>query len=842
MTALRPWQTDSDAFQRLATATRAVKHLGDEHQEAVTEGLRLAFTRVYRAVAFDIDGTLTVPGGIEIDPDMASIVGDLLRRGVPVYLITGRGRGGARSAARQVASKAGLLSADGALAFPYVRRLRCVTHNGAYLLSSDEGGAFLRSEEQLYQASDDIARWHKEIAQLLSKLGTLPADAYGMLPEPEPGSVRIEFRSPALRDLARGAIQEWIETQSVPGLHITVGTYGVLSMLDVGVPDKGDASNACAERLGVDSEQVLRIGDQGDEGGNDYNFLAVVAGFSVDRVSSEAGICHPVLDDAHVQLRGAAATRQLLEQVYLFAPLSVAPDQSTVRARLLSFERSAISLARTETIDIERLLTVRTRQLLAHDPEGRDAPMRVDDLFDQRSGGIRLASWELPEACGHAGIQEAFDFNLLDRCSDAAHGPRRCMYTDNSVLLRGPEYYASLSGNRNAGRLLEYMSQAQLFISEARDAVQRMMDRPDDPSLVEVKALLGIMDNVRDIGLQLLNISLLLWEKPGCPSVSDQSLTMRIAQVALAHTGAHVSFLLDAHKPWRSSLSGYHKLLADVLDLLDILEEDLPGAVADRTAQCPDWGVRWMDTNEFFKWREADHIVQNIVAVQTGLRRLIEPPSRDERPLGIGLAYGGLELPLIAHFLGERMGRPVVPAVLRVSVYGDRLTGERVRKGDPNYIADIVKTQGPVILLDDATDPAGLADRRVILFDDNCTTGVTLQLARDLLVYQGADVIGAVIVRFPSSNRAVHMGLAAHGFLDLDLTFGFVWGLVGSSPYTRLIVPGPDQHTLYEDENGVFDKGKQRVRYLLRKNDPSAFPDGVTPTPRRVGSVQAGAL
>ena len=48
-------------------------------------------------------------------------------------------------------------------------------------------------------------------------------------------------------------------------------------------------------------------------------------------------------------------------------------------------------------------------------------------------------------------------------------------------------------------------------------------------------------------------------------------------------------------------------------------------------------------------------------------------------------------------------------------------------------------------------------NREVVILDDNSTTGLTLQMARDYLVSMNYDVVGIVLVRFPVANRYVHM-------------------------------------------------------------------------------------
>lgn len=95
------------------------------------------------------------------------------------------------------------------------------------------------------------------------------------------------------------------------------------------------------------------------------------------------------------------------------------------------------------------------------------------------------------------------------------------------------------------------------------------------------------------------------------------------------------------------------------------------------------------------------------------------------------------------------------------------------------------------------------------------TTGATLQLARDLVVVAGGDVIGSIVVGFPGSNRSVQMEMDGH--VNPDLLFGFVRGLVAPSPYARLLFPA-DGDNKWVDQTLQFNKAKWRIKRYIFKN------------------------
>jgi hypothetical protein len=840
---MRPWHGDPTFFDRYADVVLVMKGLGGDERAAQIEATRTAFNRVYRAVAFDVDGTLTQPDGTAIDSEMSEIVGKLLERGVAVFLITGRGRAGVRDAATQIIEKSGLIERKPTGYRRYLRRLRAVTHNGVFLLSSTDDGLrhFLTEEKRLDPvASDDtLKHWHEALRGVLVASGLDILD-WEMERDPEPGSIRISFTSDEAREAALPLVEAWKDQQQNPRLHVTKGAYSKLFMLDVGYANKRDALATCAGLLRIDPEAILRLGDQGQDGGNDFDLLDSVAGFSVERYSNRVGVCHPVLGGNLKPLSGVDATSALLDTVYLFAPLSVEPESvRDLHRAMSSFEKLALARAKREASNIERQLYVRIRELLAHDWEEYGESIGMDDLFDQRSGGVRLADWELAELDDLPACMELFNVRGLFRSDDSGACPQRCMFTDTSVLLRGPSYYMSLSRTaRDRALLPDYFAATLELLTLSTAAIDELISAAiPDPTVVHIKLVLGVMDNVRDAGLQWLNVALLLVEPPNAGEPADSALARRIAASwSMPHTAAHVAFLLDASTPWSAALVSYRDLLATIREAFDASGREVIEAVQQRAAADDAWCSPLDARKEWFKWREADHFVENLMAVKMGLRRLTRGGS--EEPLAVGLAYGGLELPFLATVLGNRQHAPVVPAAARVSVYGREEIGKAVRGGGLDYIPSILEKQGPVVVFDESAPSEGVVvdGRAVMLFDDNCTTAVTLQLARDLLVFQGADVVGSVIVRYPGANRVQHMALPRRGALDVDVVFTFVWGLVGPSPYTRLVVPGTTSATIYEDENGVFDKSKQRIRYLLRKHDPASFPEGVMPTPRALSS------
>jgi len=133
-------------FREYATKMLEIKGIkpSSKFMKRATSALRRAYNTVYKAVAFDIDGTLTDLNSTSINNQMAIEIASLLQRGVPILLITGRGRAATKEAVSQILKISGIEPR-------YAARLHCITHNGLIWLkaSTDNPEELLAQEIRL---------------------------------------------------------------------------------------------------------------------------------------------------------------------------------------------------------------------------------------------------------------------------------------------------------------------------------------------------------------------------------------------------------------------------------------------------------------------------------------------------------------------------------------------------------------------------------------------------------------------------------------------------------------------------------------------------------------------
>jgi hydroxymethylpyrimidine pyrophosphatase-like HAD family hydrolase/pyrimidine operon attenuation protein/uracil phosphoribosyltransferase len=811
--------------EQLSTAAAHIadlKQVPFDRKDVVREAYLRAVSRVYRAIALDIDGTLTatVSGHAgeadlpPLSPLVTRLVSQLLKRGVPIILITGRGST-ARHSAAQIRDASNLSSWQ-------TRRLFCATHNGVTFLRTPSADPDRFLGEKVHLAPWD--RVDRFAGHLQRQFGQHQAANLGdYLFNVKDHSIRITTKNPKthglLLKLVETARQAFARDNShETPIYIATGVYGSETLsIDITKTNKAKAIEDIAKLLFIDPERILRIGDQGHVSGNDYDLLNSNSGFSVRRFSAETQSCFPVVqlrtNGSPRVLRGHEATSDLISRLNILPDLCITPADGDAQRRYLSelrkFEELASLRSRKETDATLRHIQLRLRHLI--DDERSAAAieqLRLEDLYDLRSGAVRLRDWEFSQLEVIDEYRRLYPREELGTGKDGDLQMLRSLYSDSSILLRGALYYVSFFSEQIPDRPCgDYVYAANSYLADAQHLIA--VARESAPTLPLFKVALSILDNLRQISLTYFTIiaQLTFSEK-----ISAGRLQTVYSEMVLPTTKLHYDFLYGIFFDWRESMDrlteltrrlqagsrSYGKEFADLADEA-ISEVEL----SDRKEQF----------KAFFRWREADFFIQNVAAVQLAIHEFRQRSDKDgiESFTAVGMAFGAIELPAIAQVIGEARHVKVLPALMHVSLYTD----DALRKqhdADPEAALGVLQKR-PLHFLDRSVRRKD-APRRCVILDDNTTTGRTIQVARDGLEARGLSVIGVVLVRFPSSNRFVQMMLRGHGAAHPDVLFSFIRGLVAPSPYARLLSSDGG----YTDRIGSFDKAKERVSQALIKN------------------------
>ncbi len=788
-------------IQEYATQILSKKGLMVERsmQLAVTRRLAETLRTTYHAAALDIDGTITAGGDDPIPPTLVDAIADLLSRGMYVVLITGSGVQTAKVVVRQLTTKLGNPS-------PSQFRLFAIADNGGRMLVFPPGGEpeTLTIVEPVAEVLGKKAaiRIHEELRDRFESEFNVSTTDWG---------IRLASRTPNPANAAelRLLVESWYESQykklQPRGVRLVQGRWRDYLTFEVTTADKEFALSWFYTKYDFLDVPLLRVGDQGGPGGNDFSLLDSEYGFSVNATSANPLKCFPVWDSKRrVFLSGVDATEFLLRGLN-WTPRLTLPSSLVARSEeeyRQVFPRLRGEAKRVLGTELEQWATG-ARDIL--DPQSIESAVQssFSTVLDPKSGGVVFDDREwasLPDSK----FKDYFDADVVesDRVGKpgAADHPLklRRLATDSRQLLRGPAYYIGLAFKPGPGQLVRLCQELDSEMALLEESV--ILDAKNSRQFVMWKAQLAFLDSMR-------NHALLFHTALFTAASVQSSLQMYWRKLVQAHepfvsavVGLYYAFLtLDTDsvpallQDWRLSSAGYFT----ARNAASILFEFLKKANIEE-----DKVVR--------KWREADHPGQILATMKMINTEISGFPRRSGRTVGVGLMDGAVELPFVLRYVRSRYSNATttVAHLGGVSFY---------RRGSPSpvmqqFSKEILEAAiGNAERLEEVMSPGD----SVVLLDDNVMSGRTIELARDRFTAYGVHVPLIGCVRFPGEGRIPQMMMKGHGGIDPLCLGRDVKGLVAQSPYARIFSASSGD---YRDITGNFDLARARIQRYLRKN------------------------
>lgn len=240
----------------------------------------------FRGIIFDYDGTLHDKKSIS---DKETIIWDkligMLRAGIAIGIATGRGK----SVREEIDKK---------IPRELLDRIWIAYYNGAVVAKADEEGV------------PDITG--KEIPEMFYEIADKIKKISGNSLEVEIRPYQLTVLDNSISGMSMWEVKELLYEYT--GFKMVISSHS----LDI-VPDKyGKRSliKVWNNNSLVNENEILCIGDSGEEGGNDYELLNDWNGISVDRVSKQANGCWNL---APLGLRNLEATEFYLNHLRLLA-------------------------------------------------------------------------------------------------------------------------------------------------------------------------------------------------------------------------------------------------------------------------------------------------------------------------------------------------------------------------------------------------------------------------------------------------------------------------------------------------------------------------------------------
>lgn len=754
--------------------------------EILLKNYHNALEQKYNAICFDIDGTLTEKNSTKLDKRILPFIANLLNRHIPVVFITGRGETGLLDLKNQII--------DG-LKNNY--EISNYDFSKLYALTNDGARLFLTTDD-----SNDIFNVSKYIASSidLQKLKYLDKELWVKLEEKdllkyckvtyskdEKIDVIVNIRVATttndenINNRVLEIINDLVTNSESENINLTIGVYNGNKIFQIGTTIKSNAIQVAEKIIGIPQNSMMRIGDCGDELGNDYSMLNCSQGFSVDKTSCETDKCFPILDDNNRILKGVDATLFLLSKAKLLPTICLEHATETNYTKAYAKVERQMNYGKNKRIMVFNEIINSKFQLV----DG------IYGLYDKSSGSIKIPMYDWIGIDDDNPLKQFWSKQFILKMKYA-------MCDNENILLRGSQVYYYFLSNRYHDEITRnditskdmvdiWLNNNKTFFMDAIEAISKTSDLN---SLNNSKMILGILDNIRNELLILLNQQVIKSSKNqtlylNLEKIDKNTLMYKIYKILLEviKLMQYISFN-DSYPIDRNGL--YCVLNNAIMVTNEFQSMFLQENTKDNYSK------------EFRAYREIDNFAENFITCYLTYKNDNYISNK-----GIcGLSYGGIELPIIIKSINN--------AISDVSIlkFNKNASGYSKKQSIDLRFFDISKSGG---IMQVGIDK----NKKYILVDDNLLTGKTMQLALTTLYDIGIEVDKIVVVRYPGVNRISQMFMNNHGAIDYRLFFDFIQGLYFPSPYSWR---DPNSLNPYEDSLGIFDLNRRKIIECLAKN------------------------
>ncbi len=475
--------------------------------EKLKENYRKSLKQKYNAVCLDIDGTLTEEDSKHIDKRVIALIADLLQKRVPVLFITGRGETGLNEMLKEIEP---VLRNEYNLDNNHMSRMYALLNDGARLFKTT-GKSKRIFDDREYLASaenfDFLKYFNNEIKEYFyrTKLRDYCDITYSFdSKDNRIVNMRFNLKTNDKKIIERiyNIIEELIR-DSYPSLTITKGIYEGKVKIQIGTVMKDYAIEKAERLIGVPKDSMLRLGDCGSITGNDYSMLNCAQGFSVKETSGKVDCCFPVMDNNYNILTGVEATIFLLKNAKILPTICLESADKDYYKKEYSLIEKMINIGRNQYLSKYNAIF----------NEALDLYNGINGVFDPDSGSviIPMYEWELIE-----------DDNPLKKFFEKRKNNNfSYILRDNqNIMLRGSTTYYYFLANRfnifdkrkdkeidftSKDNVESWFNNYSVFIKESINALLKSNDLND---IVNKKMILGILDNIRNILLILINANI----------------------------------------------------------------------------------------------------------------------------------------------------------------------------------------------------------------------------------------------------------------------------------------------------------------------------------------------
>ncbi len=744
-----------------------------------------ALQQKYNAVCFDIDGTLTEDNSTKIDSRILPVLANILKKHIPIVFITGRGETGLGDLLKDIIYD---LKNKYRITERHLQRMYVLTNDGARIFMTSDGSEQLLNISEYLSSKKDFAELEELNEKIINLLNASTLNEHCKVTysiDSKTNSIinirivisndSVEFNNKIIK-----IINSLINDSNNPNLNLTIGTHDGQQVLQIGTATKDKAMQIAERIIGVPQNSMLRIGDCGDQFGNDYSMLNCSQGFSVEKTSGAIDRCFPVIENGKI-IKGVEGTLCLLKKTKLLPTIclehAIQNDYAKAYAKI---EKKMTQGKNNKVLFFNNLINDKFQTVNG-----------IADLFDLSSGSIKLPMYEWLTISDDNPLKQLW---LEHKNSSLCYS----MYDNENILLRGSGIYYYFLSQRTHDEntwedittkemIYEWLNNNLEFFTKSLIAINSTFDIND---LNNTKMILGLIDNIRNYLLILLNQQIVSNDVEKNVLINLEMLDKNSLMYKLYDNLINVEDLM------RNILfNGTYKINSVDVEILirnTISITNEFGPIFDKQLDKENY------SKDFRAYREIDNFAENFITCYLTLQK-----NSDVSNKGIcGLCYGGLELPIIMKSIDDRI------TDVSILKFNKNVTGYTKKQSLELRFFDIYKTGGIELFGIDK-------QKKYIILDDNLLTGKTMQLAITTFFDIGIDVDKIVAVRYPGVNRISQMFMPNHGAVDYRHFFDFIEGLYFPSPYSW---KDPYSTNPYEDSLGVFDLNRRKILECLAKN------------------------
>lgn len=286
------------------------------------ENYKEALRQKYNAVCFDIDGTLTEDNSTKIDKRVLPMLANILKRYIPIVFITGRGEMGLNDLLEDIVYD---LKDKYGITDKHLLKMYALTNDGARLFLTNKDSKKIFNVNRYISKEEDLKTLCEFDIVIKQVLKNKELDKYCNITYSRDSqntniiNIRLAVKTDDKKivNCLITLINNLLKDKTYENLNLTLGLHEGKQILQIGTATKSLAVEVTERIIGIPQNSMLRIGDCGDETGNDYSMLNCKEGFSVLKTSKAKDKCFPVIDNEGNILTGIGATLYLLNHVKL---------------------------------------------------------------------------------------------------------------------------------------------------------------------------------------------------------------------------------------------------------------------------------------------------------------------------------------------------------------------------------------------------------------------------------------------------------------------------------------------------------------------------------------------